>query len=99
MQRLGRAARSHRLTFACEHLASCLHGSSAAHAERQLGACRPERAAEALRRPQTSRGFAAQAAPDAVPVDPFSIVTDELDAVSQRMRAAVVSEVRACERF
>ncbi len=39
------------------------------------------------------RGFAAQAAPEA-PVDPFSIVTDELEAVSERMRKAVVSEVR-----
>ena len=45
------------------------------------------------------RGFAAQAAavaPGGVRQhkDPFTLVSDELDAVSARMRAAVVSEVR-----
>jgi hypothetical protein len=39
------------------------------------------------------RGFSAQAAP-AAPVNPFAIVSDELEAVSERMRAAVVSEAR-----
>jgi hypothetical protein len=49
-----------------------------------------------------SRGFAAQAAAASAPGgtrthnrDPFTLVSDELDAVSSRMRAAVVSEVRA----
>ena len=31
---------------------------------------------------------------DVGPVNPFSLVTDELDSVSARMRSAVVSEVR-----
>ena len=46
-----------------------------------------------------SRGFAAQAAAATAggarqQRDPFTLVSDELDAVSARMRAAVVSEVR-----
>ena len=51
--------------------------------------------------PCARRGFAAQAvaasaaaAGGAGQQDPFTLVSDELDAVSARMRAAVVSEVR-----
>jgi hypothetical protein len=48
-----------------------------------------------LRRGGLGRNTAAAFASDATgTVDPFAIVSDELDAVSARMRAAVVSEAR-----
>ena len=57
------------------------------------GASASRQARDPARRAAPFRGFSAQAAPAAA-VNPFAIVADELEAVSERMRAAVVSEAR-----
>jgi len=57
------------------------------------GASAARQSRDPARRAAPYRGFSAQAAP-AAPVNPFAIVADELEAVSERMRAAVVSEAR-----
>jgi hypothetical protein len=77
----------------------CIVGAEAAGPRRSRRGVGGNGAAAAVRPccGAARRGFAAQAAP-APPVDPFSIVSDELEAVSERMRRAVVSEARTLPR-